>query len=60
MFLYLNICKVKCGCGDEPVALSDLIINEETQILTCLKIPSYDLNQETKKQNLKLPYSNIY
>lgn len=59
MFLYLNIGKVKCGCGDEPVALSDLIINQETQILTCLKIPSYDLNQETKTQYLKLSYSNI-
>lgn len=60
MFLYFNIFKVKCGCGDEPVALSDLSINQETQILTCLRIPSYHLNQETIKNTiLKLPYSNI-
>lgn len=60
MFLYLNIFKVKYGCGDEPVALSDLSINQETQILTCLRIPSYYLNQESIKNTiLKLPYSNI-
>lgn len=52
MCLYLNLFKVKCGCADEPVALSDLFINQETQILTCLRIPSYNLNQETIKNTI--------